>query len=141
MRILIVEDNAVLALLIQDTLLEAGHTIVGNVASQSEAIALLERGDPELVLLDLRLAEGSGTAFLRHVARRREVSCLLISADSGAARDLAGHCLGVLHKPFDMPTLVNAITAVESFIRDDPGKAPVPRELELFARPPAAVKR
>ena len=58
MRILIVEDDLLIALDAEMTLLDAGHDVVGTAATEDAAVeaALLER--PDVILMDLRLADG-----------------------------------------------------------------------------------
>jgi len=54
-RILIVEDQRLIAADIESTLRKLGYLVVGNVASGEEAISLSDQVRPELVLMDVRL--------------------------------------------------------------------------------------
>ena len=60
MRILIVEDEPIIALSTQADLEAAGHTVVGLAMTSDEAINLAASCHPDLVLMDIRLAEGNG---------------------------------------------------------------------------------
>ena len=60
MRILIVEDEPIIALSTQADLEAAGHTVVGLAVTSDEAINLAASCHPDLVLMDIRLAEGNG---------------------------------------------------------------------------------
>lgn len=60
-RILIVEDDAALALDIQRLLREAGYLAVGPAASAGEADRLVRQGTLDGAVLDLHLADGSST--------------------------------------------------------------------------------
>ena len=54
-RILIVEDQRLIAADIENTLKKLGYVVVGNVASGEEAISKSDEVRPELVLMDVRL--------------------------------------------------------------------------------------
>jgi CheY-like chemotaxis protein len=56
-RILLVEDEAIVAMMMEDALFDAGAGVVGPVASVAEALALLSH-NPQLdaAILDLNLA-------------------------------------------------------------------------------------
>ena len=54
-RILVVEDQRLIAADIENTLKKLGYVVVGNVASGEEAISKSDEVRPELVLMDVRL--------------------------------------------------------------------------------------
>jgi CheY-like chemotaxis protein len=55
-RVLVVEDETLVAMLVEDTLVDAGVVVLGPVATVSESLALLEKERPDLAVLDLNLA-------------------------------------------------------------------------------------
>ena len=59
MRVLIVEDEALIAMALADSLEDAGHEVVGPAATMAEALALCEGAPPELAVLDINLRDGS----------------------------------------------------------------------------------
>lgn len=54
-RVLVVEDDALLALALAEQIEYLGYTFAGSVASGEAALAAIERTPPDLVLLDIRL--------------------------------------------------------------------------------------
>ena len=56
MKILIVEDEAIIARILQLQLTKMGHTVVGPVATGEEAITSAAEHKPEAILMDIRLA-------------------------------------------------------------------------------------
>ena len=54
-RIMIVEDERILALDLAETLDELGYTVAGTASRGEEAIELARRLDPQLILMDVRL--------------------------------------------------------------------------------------
>ena len=55
-KILIVEDEAIIALIIEKLLLSLGHEVCGTTASGEEALTQAEALKPDLVLMDIRLS-------------------------------------------------------------------------------------
>lgn len=58
-RILIIEDETVIAMDLSDLVTAAGHDVCAVATTASEAIAAAERERPDLVLADIQLADGS----------------------------------------------------------------------------------
>jgi two-component system, response regulator PdtaR len=59
MRVLIVEDDAIVALHLAMRLTELGHETCGTGASAATAIAQAAKYEPDIVLMDIRLGQGS----------------------------------------------------------------------------------
>ena len=58
-RVLIIEDEPLIASHLEDIVRQSGHEIVGNATTASEARALYEAHRPTMVLSDVQLADGS----------------------------------------------------------------------------------
>jgi CheY-like chemotaxis protein len=76
LKILLVEDDSLIAMLLTDTLGEMGHDVCGVEATENGAISAALRYRPDLILVDAQLKEGSGidavdtilaTIFIPHV--------------------------------------------------------------------------
>ena len=65
MRILVVDDSVVMRELIREFAKSFGHEVVGEAATQAEALAAYRAHKPDLVTLDLSLADGDGLAVLK----------------------------------------------------------------------------
>ncbi len=57
--VLIIEDEPIIALDIETLVQELGHTVTGIARTHKEAVALVARKRPGLVLADIQLADGS----------------------------------------------------------------------------------
>ncbi|MDP3428025.1 MAG: response regulator, partial [Humidesulfovibrio sp.] len=57
-KILVVEDEAIVALGIQSNLKRLGYEVVGRASTGSEALALAQTSRPDLVLMDVKLGDG-----------------------------------------------------------------------------------
>ena len=58
-RVLIIEDEPIIAMDIQHIVTDLGHTVVGIARTASDAVAKAAETNPDLVLADIQLADGS----------------------------------------------------------------------------------
>lgn len=70
MRVLLVEDNFIIALDLASLVREAGVEPVGPVASVAEALAELDRGGIDAAILDINLGEESALGLADELERR-----------------------------------------------------------------------
>lgn len=105
MRILLVEDDAVLRHVMRASLANAGHR-VDEAATLADTRALWRVQPFDAVLLDLNLPDGSGLSALREARRRGDCTpVLVLSARDRASERIAGLDAGAddyLGKPFDL---------------------------------------
>jgi DNA-binding NarL/FixJ family response regulator len=64
MRVLIVEDDAIVAMHLAMLLTEVGHETRGTAASAATAIAQAAKYEPDIVLMDIRLAQAAAASKL-----------------------------------------------------------------------------
>jgi CheY-like chemotaxis protein len=55
MKVLIVEDDMIISLVVENMVKELGHEVVGKAVSGEEAIELANKEKPEILLMDIRL--------------------------------------------------------------------------------------
>ena len=80
-RIMIVEDEAILAFDLSDLLEDAGYEIAGIARDMQAALRLAEKGSVDLATMDIRLAGGTnGVDTALKLWQEHEVRCLFISA-------------------------------------------------------------
>lgn len=133
MRLLIVEDDPLLALASGFVLAEAGHHIVGVEGRGKAALACVRSTAVDLVLADLQLGDETGGVEIAREARSRcGTAALLLSADPKLARAGERWALGCLRKPYSPQELVDAVAVCERAIRRAPGVASSAVGLELF---------
>jgi two-component system, response regulator PdtaR len=122
-RILIVEDDFLVAMQMESALREAGFEIVGVAASGEDAIELAVTERPHLVVMDIRLAgdrDGVDTAlelFATHGLR-----CIFATAhhDEHVRRRAApAGPFGWLQKPYSMASLVRLARQAVDELRKD----------------------
>jgi CheY-like chemotaxis protein len=114
-RILIVEDEQIIAADLTNKLSRMGHQVVGTAIAGHEAISLAEEVRPDLVLMDVQLEDGmTGTEAARVIQERTGSKIIFLTAFPGvflqdpARMSDPGICLG---KPFSRMQLEAALTA------------------------------
>jgi DNA-binding response OmpR family regulator len=130
-RLLLVEDEPLVAFDNEHALSDAGFEIVATVDRAAAAIAALADGEAiDLVVADVRLADGSGVDVAR-AAHAVGVPVLFVTGQRPSGAE--GLAEGWLAKPYGPRDLAAAIRAVEGRIE---GKAPgkLPKGLSLFER-------
>lgn len=65
MKVFLVEDSLLLRMVLRGMVAELGYDVIGESDSQDEALRGIEETMPDIVLLDLRLAQGNGVEVLR----------------------------------------------------------------------------
>ena len=115
MRVLLVEDDALLGVAVRDQIAADGHT-VDWVQRLSMAGDCLSTVTYELILLDLMLPDGRGLDFLKSLrAARNSVPVIILTARDQISDRIAGLNAGAddyLVKPFDLTELSARIGAV-----------------------------
>jgi CheY-like chemotaxis protein len=134
MRILIVEDEPIIALSTQADLEEAGHTVVGIAMTLREAFELAESGRPDLVLMDVRLAEGNGVEAAWAIHTHWGILSLFATSYVEKPASAGNAAIGCLRKPYDQRSLVQSIQIVEQVMNGWEPTLPLPRNLELYQR-------
>jgi DNA-binding NarL/FixJ family response regulator len=82
MRVLIVEDEAVIAMYVAMLVADFGHTVCGTADCASGAIEQAADHRPDVVLMDVRLANGSsGIDAARELHARHRLRCIFLSAN------------------------------------------------------------
>ena len=129
-RILIVEDEPLVAFDNEHFLRDAGYSVSATVDNAVDAIATIRASPPDLVLADVRLSDGGTGIEVAEAARDKSVPVMFVTgACPPDARSLA---VGCLSKPYTQRDLLAAIEAVRAKVAGKPvGR--VPRGLTLFA--------
>lgn len=113
-RVVVVDDSAVARAAIEDAVVQASEfELVGSAASGEEALAVVPRADPELVLLDIRMTglDGLETARVLRAAGSR-ARIVLVSALGRHELPVAVETCGanaILHKNQVSPRRLSSV--------------------------------
>lgn len=130
MRVLIIEDEALVAMEIETMLVIAGHAAVGQADDLESALAALEAQTPDLALVDMQLARGCSGLDVAAALKARGVPVMFATGNCPRDRG-AGLALGCLHKPFSDQTLATAIAAAAAVLGGT-SAPPLPPSLHLY---------
>lgn len=128
-RVLIVEDEPLVAFDTEHFLSDEGFTVVATTDSVGEAIGFIIAADkPDIVLVDLGLSDGNG-ADVAHAACAENIPVLIVTGRNPDEVEVIG--LGCLTKPYKQRDLIAAIDICEALTE---GRTPkrIPSGLRLF---------
>src|SRR5665213_387565 len=81
LRVLIVEDENLVALLLEDMLAELGHTVIGPVARVKRALDMIQREEIDLAIRDVNI-NGENTYSIADVLAARDVPFLFLTGSA-----------------------------------------------------------
>lgn len=103
-RILVVEDESIVALDMRNQLSEMGYEVVGMASSGEDAIASALTAQPDLVLMDIRLkGEMDGVEAAERIRNERDIPVIFITAyadERTLSRAKVTQAFGYILKPF-----------------------------------------
>lgn len=143
-RVLIVEDQAILAMELEYVLGEAGHVVVGCAMDAPEAGDLADRERPEVALVDINLRDGlSGPGVARRLVEAHGAAVVFLTANPEQIPEGFSGAIGALVKPFDAQTILSVVEFAALFQRERVlGQTPHRLRLAPWLRdPPADLPR
>jgi two-component system response regulator DevR len=117
LRVMLVDDHEVVRDGVKSLLLAAGGMlVVAEAATVREAVATAERSFPDVIVMDVRLADGSGIEATREIrSRRPDVAVLMLTSfadDDALFASIMAGAAGYVLKQIRGDDLVQAVRAV-----------------------------
>lgn len=113
-RILIVEDDLVVATRMSEILEHAGHQVLGIADDEVSAVKRVARSRPDLVLVDVKLKnDDDGIQTALHLKARYPVKVVFVSGylDSSTQKRAAAVApAGYVVKPYSAQQLLDVVT-------------------------------
>jgi CheY-like chemotaxis protein len=107
-RILVVEDEALIAMDLQALLEEAGYHVLGPANSSAAALALIDNEEPDVALLDVNL--GRSDAFgVANVLTERKTQIIFLTGHTAHKLPLQHRHLPLVSKPYLPQVLLQAV--------------------------------
>jgi len=131
-KVLIVEDEFLVALQLEDILADGGHAVIGTCPDRA-SLGLL--GDiPDVALVDLNLRDGlTGPAIARDLSGLYGSRVIYVTANPGQIDIPAPTAIGIVQKPFTRQAILAAISYALSGCAEDSAR---PVELERLQQVP-----
>lgn len=132
LRILIVEDEALLAMEMESLIQDAGHEVAGWATSARKARELAEKSEADVALVDIHLSDGpTGVEVAEYIATNHDSMVVFLTANpSRVPHDFSG-ALGVISKPYTVHGLNAALQFIEEGVRRPPPERSIPIGFEL----------
>jgi response regulator of citrate/malate metabolism len=132
-RILIIEDEALVAMELRFVLEDLGHEVVGIAADAHTARQVVRETEVDLALVDIHLSDGpTGIELGRELAQQQHVTVMFMTANPGMVRNGVAGTIGVLSKPTDEQAVQTAVDYAWSRRQGRPIEY-APPGLQLFA--------
>ena len=113
-HILVVDDDALMRRSVSFKLEQNGYR-TSTAGSAEDALAIAQRDQPDLILLDIGLPGMDGLEAIRHLQKERNVPVIFVSARRRELDTILGLEMGAddyITKPFDMDVLMAHVKAV-----------------------------
>lgn len=131
LRVLIVEDQALLAIELELILGEAGCDVVGCAMDRAGALALAGADPPDLALVDINLLDGmTGPDIAARLVHDFGTRVIFLTANPEQIPGGLAGALGSVSKPFDEATIRAVVGFARRYIRTGDLGDP-PRRLRL----------
>jgi CheY-like chemotaxis protein len=112
-RVLVVEDEAMIRMLLDGMLTDLGHTVAAEAGTIDQALALAKEGDFDIAILDVNL-DGKPITPVVEILIERGVPFVFASGYGQRGVPEAYRASPALQKPFQVEALAKAIDAAGS---------------------------
>ena len=129
--LMIVEDEALVAILLRDELQNAGYKVLDLTDRHAEALEVAKAEKPDLALVNIRLAGRDDGIELSEHLKAMGIPVLLISGQVSRASSAKTVAIGSMPKPYDAAEMVLAVAYLLARLKGN-NTLPKPDQLEVF---------
>jgi DNA-binding response OmpR family regulator len=108
LRVLVMEDEILIGMLLADALGAIGYEVCAIETTETGAVAAAARCNPDLMIVDARLRDGSGVSAVEEILRTGWVPHVFVSGETSTIQALRPGAI-VIQKPFREMDLSRAI--------------------------------
>jgi DNA-binding response OmpR family regulator len=108
LRVLVVEDEMLIGMLLADALGAMGYDVCAVEETEAGAVAAAVRCNPDLMIVDARLRQGSGVSAVEEILRTGWIPHVFVSGETSTIQALRPGAI-VIQKPFRDMELNRAI--------------------------------
>lgn len=121
LKVLIVEDEALLAMELEMLVEEAGHAVVGWATSSDEAHNLVDQVEADIAFVDVHLNDGpTGVDVALYIGEKRASMVVFMTANPKRIPDHFAGAVGVISKPYT----VNGLMAALQYLKEGVNRPP-----------------
>ena len=127
LKIIIVEDEALLALELEGLIEDSGNSVVGWATGFAEAKALIDEHEADIAFVDLNLADGpTGISIAEYIRDSGRSLAVFMTANPRSLPENYAGAVGVIAKPYTMSGLTAALTYLKEGVREPPPAKALP---------------
>jgi DNA-binding response OmpR family regulator len=137
LKVLIAEDDLMIADLAEEILVEAGYQVCGIARTVPEAVALARQHKPDLAVLDLRLANGGlGTEIAAELLPLGRLGVLYATGNASQVVLTTANGDACLSKPYSPTDLLRGLKIVAEIVANGKALSSFPKGFQVL--PPAS---
>ena len=141
LKVLIAEDDFMIADMTEEMLVESGYEVCGIARTVDEAVALGRLHEPDLAVIDLRLADGGlGTEIAAQLGGLGRLGVLYASGNVSHVMMSAANGHACLAKPYRSADLLRGLEIVIEMLASGTASKPFPRGFQVLHPKPGAVR-
>ncbi|OYY72013.1 MAG: hypothetical protein B7Y47_04825 [Sphingomonas sp. 28-63-12] len=129
--LMIVEDDALVAMDLNDALEDAGYKMLDLTDRQEAALNVAKAEKPHLALVNISLAGNDDGIELSEHLKAMGIPVLLISGQASRASSAKSVAIGSMPKPYSSAAMVAAVAYLLARLNGD-GSLSCPAQLEVF---------
>jgi CheY-like chemotaxis protein len=139
LKVLIVEDDLMMADFMEEILVDNGYEVSGIARTVTSAVALAQRSKPNLLILDMRLADGGlGTEVAAQLLPPGRPRILYATGNMSQIALTSADGEACLSKPYRSADLLRSLEIVAGIVPTGKAQPPFPRGFQLLH--PVAIK-
>lgn len=132
LRVLIVEDEALLAMELESIVEDAGHSVVGWATSSGEARKLVDETKADVAFVDMHLTDGpTGLDVAAYIRDRKTAMVVFLTANPKRIGDDFAGAVGVIGKPYTVNGLMAALQYIQEGVHKPPPQSDRPAGFTL----------
>jgi PAS domain S-box-containing protein len=135
-RVLLVEDEALVAMMIQECLSESGHSVIGPVSRAADALQAAKEVEYDAAILDINLGDGMAYPVADIVAARGVPFVFVTGYEADTIDDRFSH-IPILQKPIERQALQGLFVSTPNVVSVARAGARSPVKARLDGRPRA----
>jgi CheY-like chemotaxis protein len=132
-KVLIAEDDLMIADMVEEMLLDCGYEVCGITRTVEQTIELARTLEPDLILLDLRLADGGlGTEVVAELGLRPSLGILYATGNASQVTLSAADGHACISKPYRPQDLIRGLEVVADLVTNGRAQPPFPKGFQLL---------
>ncbi|HVA14241.1 MAG TPA: response regulator [Stellaceae bacterium] len=133
LKVLIAEDDLMIADMTEEMLVVSGYEVCGIARTVAEAVALGRRHQPDLAVIDLRLADGGlGTEIAAQMGTHGTLGVLYATGNISHAMLTTADGHACLAKPYRLGDLQRSLEIVAEIVATGTASRPFPRGFKVL---------